>query len=371
MAHIPYRYRLVSRFTLLSLFILTLSCHGHDNRPLFLPVQSVTPGVPINGAVTIGSFNRYAVSVIPGTVYKISITGLSDDVDLLFYGGDAGYSSLAACSIDNTSITGLSPEDCVVSASGSSFYFLVDGGFLSTPSGRYRLDVEPVSITGLNLSLPILDSTIQTEARIYAVAVTPGGSYTIALTELNDNADLFVFRDAALGSPAGCSLDNRLLTGSTPEDCTLIADTAALYFVVDGLFGALPDILFTAFAAPAPAVAVPADQGTPGTPLGLFVDNPAAGQVGFNGTSYYSVAGLLPGTRYTVGINGLTNNADLTVYNNDSTFSAPSACSIDNTFFTRLTPEDCALTASGTALYFTVTANTNGASYLLLVEPGP
>jgi hypothetical protein len=225
-------------------------------------------------------------------------------------------------------------------------------------------------MTPLSLSVPILDSTIRAGAVAYTAPVTAGFSYTIALTELDDDADLHVFRDARLTQPAFCAIQNLQYTDTTPEDCTLTADTGTLYFVVDGLFSTNPDVLFTAFASPSAAVASPANEGIAGAPLSVNLDDITGGQVATGGKSWYAVNGLTTGSDYTISLNGLTEDMDLNVYA-DSLGLAELACSIDNTAYALTTPESCTIAAPGGTLFFTVTAKAAGAGYLILAEPGP
>ena len=170
-----------------------------------------------------------------------------------------------------------------------------------------------------------------------------------------------------------CSIDNTFKAGTRPEDCTMTSSGGALYFVVDGIFSTAPTVSYTALAADAPLVASPSNQGSIGMPVGISVDTPVTGQVGFNGTSYYAVNGLTAGTRYTVSILGLSGDSDLTSYDNDGTFMTPASCDIDNTALLGTRPEDCTLRVSGSTLYFSVKAFTTsgGAAFIILVEPGP
>jgi hypothetical protein len=333
-------------------------------------------GAPITDTVFLGGFNTYAVSVIPGTLYKISITGLTDDADLLVFGTDSTFRVLAQCAIDNTAIIGISPEDCVINAPGSTLYFGVDGTFLSTSAAIYTIDVELLTVTNLNPSMPFSDTVTETGAGVYSVSTTTNTAYTVSITGLNDDADLYVFgNNGAFTSLAACSIDNTLFIGTTPEDCTLTSSGGPLYFIVDGIFSSAATVQYTTLATPAPVVPNPANEGSAVTPVNLFADTPVVGQVasGPTGTSYYAASGLIAGTRYTVSIIGLTNGANLIVYDSDNTFATPATCLIDNTFFSKTTPEDCTLVVSGSTLYFKVTADTGsgGVAFINLVEPGP
>ncbi len=365
------------RSILVFIFILSLplfSCGDHHRpaRPAFSET-TLTVGVPVNDVVVIGGFNGYVVSVIPGQIYKISITNVSDDADLLYFATDSTFTAITGCNVDNTAIKVPSPEDCIVVAPADTVFFGVNGSFLQTSSAVFTVDVEQLAITDLTVSLPKLDSTTQTTARVYALPVTPGSPHTIAMTGLDDDADLYVFNNDTLTSPNACTIDNTLFIGTTPEDCTLTAAGDTIFFIVDGIFSTAPTVLFTAFGAPAPALPGTANQGSIAAPASLTLDTLQDGQIAFQGTSFYVATGLTAGARYTVSINGLTNNANLTVFNNDSTFTTPATCSINNTLFAGTTPEDCTLTASGSSIFFTITANTTsgGVAFITLVEPGP
>jgi hypothetical protein len=334
----------------------------------------MTVGAPITDTVFLGGFNTYSVSVIPGTLYKISITGLADDADLLVFGTDGTFRVLAQCAIDNTAIIGTSSEDCVINAPGSTLYFGVDGSFLSASAAVYTIDVEPLATTNLNPAMPFADTVAETGAVVYSIPTTTNTAYTVSITGLNDDADLYVFgNNGAFTSPAACSIDNTLFIGTTPEDCTLTSSGGPLYFIVDGIFSTAPNVIYTALATPAPVVISPTNEGLIGAPINLFADTPAVGQAGFAGTSYYAASGLIAGKRYTVSITGLTNGANLIVYGSDNMFATPATCLIDNTFFADTTPEDCTLVVSGSTLYFKVTADTGsgGVAFINLVEPGP
>jgi hypothetical protein len=363
-------------FILLSSTVLA-SCGGgggDGGGPSPQPTTTVIVGSPQSDVVVRSGFNAYRASVIPGALYKISITGVSDDVDLLVYGGDNTFTNLAQCSVDNTSFIGVSPEDCIIPAAASTIYFGVDGTFLTSSATLYTLDIELLPITNLILATPHPDTTARTGAVVYSAPSVTGTAYTLSITGLNDDADLYVFgNDGSFSATAVCSPDNTAIIGTAPEDCTLTSSGGALYFIADGIFSSSASMKYTALAVAAPEFANPANEGTVGVPTAVTSDNPRAGEVGFDGTSYYAATGLTPNTRYTVSITGLTANGNLTVYDNDATFTTASSCLIPNTFFAGTFPESCTLMASGNTLYFSVAANTTsgGVADIILVEPGP
>ena len=364
-------------FFLLSPLILMTCGGGHGGGSTLPPPLTLTVGSPLADTVARSTFNAYAATVSPGALYKISITDQTDDTDLLVFGTDSSYTTLVKCSVDNTSIIGTSPEDCVIVAPSNTLYFGVDGAFLSAGAATYTIDIELLAATNLTLSTPLSDSTTQKKAIVYAVAVSsPGVPYTVGITGLSDDVDLHVFgNDNTFTTPATCSPNNTLYTGTTPEDCTLTSSgaTPTLYFIVDGIFSSTATVQYTALALPAPVIPAPTNEGTIGSPVPLVVDTPANGQVAYNETSYYAVGGLTAGTRYTVSTLGLTADANLKVYGSDSTYTSQASCLHDNTFLGTI-PEDCTVVVpSGSTLYFKVVANTTsgGAAFINLIEPGP
>lgn len=365
---------LCSLLLLVSILSLLNSCdNDDDHRATVLPTPTVlNVGQPATHSVAFNGFNAYSAAVTPGTVYKISMTEPADDTDLLYFGGDASFSAQAACAVDNTAITGNSPEDCIVASPGGILYFAVDGAYQSASEANYTIAVEQVSVTTMSSTVPVLDSTPRTGTKIYAVPVTAGAPVLAAITGLNADGDLHIFQDDKLSAAASCTTDNTRFSGSTPEDCRFTPGVLTAYLVVDSIFSETPTLLYTAFTTTAPTVESPVTEGTSGSPKPLSLHSPALGQVAFNGTSFYAVPGVMAGNRYTISISGLTANADLTAYTTSS-FNSPAACLIDNISYAGTTPESCTLVAAGSSLYFKVTANTTsgGAAFITLIEPGP
>jgi hypothetical protein len=240
---------------------LIIPACGHDNNTgntvvEQAPVITVLPvGYLVPDSVAYPEFNYYRAAVVPGAFYKISITGMNDDADLLVFGDDGTFAVLAQCSIDNTAYIGITPEDCVIRAPGSTLYFGVDGYYLAGSVGYFTIAVDPVTTANLTLSVPLLDTLARWEARIYAVPIPVTApvpdDYTISITGLDNDADLYVFgTDALLNAPATC--DNTQQIGTASEDCTLLSGGGVLYFVVDGLFSSTEAVSFVALAAPVP-----------------------------------------------------------------------------------------------------------------------
>jgi hypothetical protein len=362
---------------LFSLVVVLASCGGGDGGARVPPpTTALIVGVPTNDAVARGGFNAYSASVIPGELYKISVTGLTDDIDLNVYDTDNTFTNPLLCPIDNSSTVGIGNEDCIISPSGNTLFFGVDGRFVARSAALYTIDIELLPLTAnVSLSLPVGDITTRQSAGVYSVPVPAGTTQTVSVTGLSDDVDLYVFiDDGAVIAPATCFPDNTLLIGKAPEDCTVTVSSGTLFFVVDGIFSSAFPAQYTVLVTPTPGVPVPVNEGTV-TPVGVLSGSPITGQVGFNGTSFYAASGLIAGTRYTISITGLSADADLAVFGGDNTFTAKSSCLIDNTSFLGGFPESCTLPAPpGGALFFTVSAtltSTTDAAYTILVGPGP
>ncbi len=271
------------------LFPLVMVACGGGHRGEWSPPPPVvlTVGSPLSDTVFFSGFNPYYATVSPGSLYKISITNQVDDADLLVFGTDGTYTTIIQCAIDNTSLIGKSPEDCVMVATGNTLYFGVDGTFLSGNAATYTIDIELLTITNTALSTPYAGTTKQTGALVSAVTVSPGVTYTTSITGLTDNVDLYMFgNDNTFSTPAICSINNTRFTGTAPEDCTLVSSGGTLFFILDGIFSSAVSIQFTALTSPTPIIPVPSDEGTIGSPIALAVNTPTSGQVAWGGTSF-------------------------------------------------------------------------------------
>lgn len=181
------------------------------------------------------------------------------------------------------------------------------------------------------------------------MAVVPGNRYTVSITGLTDNATLRVF-----GGVTECA---DLSPNASPKECTVTAAGPLLTIRVEGngVIGTAAD--YVVMAVPAVVVTLPITGTSGSIPPGV----PTVGLVGTRETSRYFSAGLTPGT-HTVSITGLTGDANLHVYSDD-TYSFELDCTL------RTLSTYCTLT-TGTALYFSVSSgplNRDGAGYTILV----
>lgn len=329
---------------------LGLSCNTTDVTRPRLTLTQLTVGVPLTDNVSRGAARIYSAGVTPGVLYKVSVTGLTDDVDLYLFGSDSTFSTLAPCLIDRTILLNTTPEDCTFLSGYSHLYIGIDGTFVTGSSATYTIEVTPVTSSNrLTLSTPVPDSVAVGAANLYSVAVTAGTAYAVSITGLTDSS-------AGLNVADGTQVHTSFPKAS-PKDFTVTASDTVQYFAVDGfnVAGAMGHFVIT--ATPAPVVVTPI-VGTSGS---VPAATPTIGWVVARSTSQYHADALAAGN-HTVSIVGLTAAADFHVYT-DGTYSLESACTTETTGV-----RECIV--AGASAYFAVSAgpvNTVGAGYIMLV----
>lgn len=212
-----------------------------------------------------------------------------------------------------------------------------------------------VAPTSLTIGSPLLSHVERDIDSSYSLDVVPGTAYTVSITGLTDIANLRV-----LGGVNECTTSS---LDASPKDCTVTASSAVLNIIVNGheVIGLAADYVITGGLAPVATLPITGTEGS--VPRGT----PTIGLVGTRQTSRYFTTGLTPGT-HTVSIIGLTSDADLHVFS-DETYSFELDCTLRRPGDVTNLPEDCT-SVTGTALYFSVASgelNRDGAGYLVLV----
>ena len=326
-----------------------LSCAENVTQPR-LTLTELTVGVPLTDRISRGGAKVYSAGVSPGVLYKVSVTGLTDDVDLYVFGPDSTFGSLVPCLIDRTIFFNTTPEDCTFIAGYPHLFVGIDGTFISASTATYTIEVAPVTSSNrLILSTPVPDSVAGGAATLYSVAVTPGTAYTFSITGLTDSS-------AGLNVADGTEVDTSFASTS-PKDFTVVASDTVHYFAVDGFNVAAAMGHFVIMATPAPVLVTPV-VGTSGS---VPAATPTIGWVATQSTSQYHTDGLAAGN-HTVSVVGLTTAADFHVYT-DGTYSTESTCTTQTTGV-----RECVV--AGPSAYFALTAgtgNTIGAGYIMLV----
>ena len=326
------------------------SCNSKDVTQPRLTLTQLTVDVPLTDQVSRGAAKVYAAGVTPGQMYRVSVTGLTGDVDLYLFGRDSTFSSFVPCLIDRTILFNTTPEDCTLLAGYSNMFIGIDGTYVTASSATYTIEVQPVtSSKRLTLSTPIPDSVAAGEDTLYSVAVTSGTAYTMSITGLTDSA-------ASLNVADGIQVHTSF-PNTSPKDFTVTPTDTVQYFAVDGFNVAAATGHFVIMATPAPVVVTPI-VGTSGS---VPVATPTIGWAATGGTSQYHTDGLSTGN-HVVSIVGLTAAADFHVYP-DGTYSLEASC-------THLTSGVRECIVPGPSAYFAVSAgpaNTVGAGYIMFV----
>lgn len=204
---------------------------------------------------------------------------------------------------------------------------------------------------------PVHNGTLGAEGTSFSLwRSVPAGRNTVALTGLTGEAYLRVLS-------ASCTVrSGSQRVGTAPEDCTFDTGAGPVVVQVTGATGTR----YQLWQALAPNVSSPATEAR-----AFNSGTPTVGQVATRGDSTYSVAGLTPGA-YTISIAGLSADADLKVYS-DETYSLEQDCTLRAPGDVLEGPEDCTI-VSGGSVYFRVRSgevNRDGSSYLMLVHPAP
>lgn len=163
----------------------------------------------------------------------VSLTGLTDNADLVVSAGGATLCSASS--------TGLSPESCTVTASTATLEVLVDGIPVNGTAADYIIAVALAPV----VTVPVVAGTSgpvtqgvptagsvepRGESRYSASGLAPG-SHTVSITGLTADADLRVFQDATYSFELDCTLLRPGDVTNVPEECTLTTG-ADLFFSV-------------------------------------------------------------------------------------------------------------------------------------------
>jgi hypothetical protein len=270
-------------------------------------------------------------------------------------------------------ITFSSDNSTVRSSANEQSWFVADLGLVKkissftieglTETVIEELDAYYVNGLSKNVTFPansvVAGQILSGASRIYAFDTPPEQSLVTGLAGLVDDVDLEVY------SANTCTQSSHLNRGGTnPEDCSF-ENPGNLTFLGLNSHGGTGYILF---AAPYDIKLPPVDEGSWENPVPVEFGKPYNGQVAARGTSYFATIGLMPGI-YTVFLSGLTDDADLHVYN-DETYSLEQDCTLRATGDVLNEPEDC-MVNSTSGIYFSVRSgelNRDGASFVVLVR---
>jgi hypothetical protein len=181
----------------------------------------------------LGNDIYYWFDIIPDTDQTVSLTGLTDDADLLPI-------LPSMCTQGHTDLPDTNPEDCQLTTVPYRVIFAVNG----LESSEYILSIAqtpsvdlPVNEGGIADPIGIRDN-IPTEGQVgsrgtsfYTSTDLTYGNYTVSISGLSDDADLGVYTDGTYSFELDCSLTESGDVLDYPEDC-IVENVNALYFSV-------------------------------------------------------------------------------------------------------------------------------------------
>jgi len=347
-------WKLIILSTLLAAGLFIAACGGSTTPGILAPADegSVTDPVritlDINGDAQyggqVGLSNSYYVvnGVTAGDYYHVSLSNISNDVDLYVYESPDFTGSL-----DSSINPGTADESVIVNTTGADLYIRVQS-FDAPEGARFVIVLEnmPLEDEGTALAPIKLTNSVTHVGTVgltnsyYAVAVT-NGVYQMTLTSQEGSPDVLYY-------DGDSNYQDSLYTcsGVSPLWCLVTAHSPDMYLAVNGqgtASGAVYELNVSPYYGQT--------EGTPDAPVPLTLDSLYNGTV-YNTTvdSYYSV-GVTSGTSYDVSMTSLSDDADLFVYNalGFGAYDCYNQPSITGT-----NPEFCTVTATGPELYIRV-----------------
>jgi uncharacterized protein YjdB len=289
----------------------------------------------------------------PGTSYTVTLRDLSGGVDLDVYSDAAMTSSLCG-----SWQAGTTPESCAATAPASGQLYVVARNDTSSGSATFILgvlDTAALAWTTVDAAtqLPYGGAVGTADSYYEVTGLTPYAPYTVTLSGMTGDVDLYVYDDSALAT-LQCS---STASGTATETCVVYPDAYGRLLVVANSYYAAAGTTFTLdvvpYSFPTANLAYP----------GAF---PHGDSVTAGGYVLYDVTGLTPGLTYTFSLTALSDDADLYVMY-DATFTAP-ACS---SAYSGTGDESCAASTSTGTLYVWVDGYnaTIGTGFTLDVTP--
>lgn len=197
-------------------------------------LNRVTDSVIEGNGTPLGNEIYYWFEVVPNTDQTVSLTGLTDDADLLPILPNI-------CTQGHTSLPDTKPEDCQLATAPYRVIFAVNG----LESSEYILSIAqtpdfafPVN-EGETLNPIVIQDSIPTEGQVgsrgisfYTSTDLTYGNYTVSISGLSNDADLGVYTDGTYSSELDCSLIKAGDVLDYPEDC-IVENVNELYFSVE------------------------------------------------------------------------------------------------------------------------------------------
>jgi subtilisin-like proprotein convertase family protein len=335
----------------------------------------------------------FATTIATNTNSYFKITGLTTGHRYTFDIATTNYPTITYYSDAYTTPIACDPNDgapCSIIAPGTAIWIRIyNSSYFNASTATINAThvSAPTEFEGAwNVPVPFIYSAaspthvgkVDEHISYYDIqGLTLGKTYTVWTQSMTDDVRMGTLDPVSQTWVGGyCSPGNMYLNGaSNPENCTWTATSTHLAIGIENtsLAAAAAYILRVEEAI--------ASEGSAVAPVTLSYSAgkaEAAGRVAAGGASYYRVLGLQAGVAYSLNLNRVerpvaANTYDppvLKSYNNDSTYSTISACTLQAMGYS---PSQCILTAAGTDLFFKVVGPTqfSGMTYNISVTPVP
>lgn len=236
----------------------------------------------------------------PGAAYSLSLSGVTGPVNaaVLRHGGNV---DAELCWTEaGVGFEGL----CVFTAPADGSVDLLVTGWQAVVGADYTVDIDPVPAVVTTIAYPgevPHAGAVGTGAVLYEITgLTAGGDYTVTLSGLSADADLYLFEDSAF-SWMQCS---STVAGTAAESCAGYSYDGSLYVLVDGRYTASGASFTLDVASWSPTWTVVSAPG----------DLPYAGATAPFSDGYVRVDGLTPGASATLTLSDPSGGVDMEVW---------------------------------------------------------
>lgn len=335
-----------------------------------IPCTSGTPlaaDTPTQGVVGPFGTNCYTLTTAPGTTYAIALYELTANVDLFV---SADGMSGTQCSAGKTVQSGPTPEDCVITATGTSLQVkaagIVGGSYMLLATTQVGTADSPHDENQFQLTAGVAHAAgllfRGSSVSSYEVSGFSEPVSIVAFGVQGLNVDLTAYSDDKLSLPLTC--DEPLPGSNSSRACTLYHPPATFYITIQnsGCDCIQQPTTYTILAASA--------NRTLSSVNSLAVDTPTTGTTQPGAVTVYQLTSPGAATTYTATAYGMNSGYVALLGSWDNTSSR--SCTRSNSAGIN-GPVDCALTTveAGTpSLYFWV-VGAPGGNYTIQVDALP
>lgn len=218
-------------------FTIDVAQGGSINEGTAIDPVNITGLLPYGGSVGINTSYYLVTGLTANSAYTVNLTGPSDSVKFFVFSAPLfnGRTSLE-CSSNFTS----ADQSCVAKSNSFGELYIQVLGLASVAGAMFTLDLVPGGIVKEGYFAAPLDLTgilphsgsVNTDRSFYVVkGLAPSSPFTVTLTDLSDNADLFVHSDAFITSEE-CISSN---LGTLDETCAVNANPSGeLFLIISG-----------------------------------------------------------------------------------------------------------------------------------------